>query len=40
MRNLGNSVAMITNWVFVYVVVLMTPSGKSLAFPFSGLHYT
>jgi hypothetical protein len=28
MRNLGNSFAMITNWVFVYVVVIMTPSGK------------
>lgn len=28
MRNLGNSIAMITNWVFVYVVVLMTPSGE------------
>ena len=28
MRNLGSSVAMITNWVFVYVIVLMTPSGK------------
>jgi hypothetical protein len=29
MRSIGNSVAMITNWLFVYVVVIMTPSGKS-----------
>jgi len=28
MRSIGNSVAMVTNWLFVYVVVLMTPSGK------------
>jgi hypothetical protein len=30
MRSVGNSVAMITNWLFVYVVVIMTPSGKGL----------
>lgn len=28
MRNTGNAVAMITNWVFVYVIVLITPIGK------------
>lgn len=28
MRSVGNSVAMVTNWLFVYVVVIMTPSGK------------
>ena len=33
MRNLGNSVAWITNCVFVYVVVIMTTSGKSIFFP-------
>jgi hypothetical protein len=33
MRNFGNATAMITNWVFVYVVVIMTPSGKSLLLP-------
>lgn len=26
MRSIGNSAAMVTNWVFVYVVVIMTPS--------------
>ncbi|KAK3669300.1 hypothetical protein LTR78_010838 [Recurvomyces mirabilis] len=26
MRSIGNSIAMVTNWLFVYVVVLMTPS--------------
>lgn len=30
MRSVGNSVAMITNWLFVYVVVIMTPNGKVL----------
>jgi hypothetical protein len=29
MRNTGSAIAMLTNWLFVYVVVLMTPSGKS-----------
>ena len=33
MRSIGNSVAMITNWLFVYVVVIMTPSGKFLRSP-------
>jgi hypothetical protein len=28
MRNTGNAVAMITNWVFVYVIVLITPTGE------------
>ncbi|OAL31214.1 hypothetical protein AYO20_08269 [Fonsecaea nubica] len=26
MRSIGNSAAMVTNWLFVYVVVIMTPS--------------
>ncbi|THW40777.1 hexose carrier protein [Aureobasidium pullulans] len=26
MRSIGNSIAMVTNWLFVYVVVLITPS--------------
>jgi hypothetical protein len=41
MRGVGNSVAMITNWVFVYVVVLITPTGTSphpLHIP-SSLHH-
>ena len=28
MRSVGNSLAMVTNWLFVYVVVIMTPSGE------------
>lgn len=27
MRNMGSAVAMVVNWVFVYVVVLVTPTG-------------
>ena len=27
MRGVGNSFAMITNWLFVYVIVLITPTG-------------
>ncbi|KAH8656284.1 general substrate transporter [Ilyonectria robusta] len=27
MRNVGSSIAMITNWIFVYVIVLITPIG-------------
>lgn len=27
MRNVGASIAMITNWLFVYVIVLITPIG-------------
>ena len=27
-RNVGSSIAMITNWVGVYIVVLITPIGK------------
>jgi len=30
MRSIGNSIAMVVNWLFVYVVVLITPSGKLL----------
>jgi hypothetical protein len=28
-RNLGASIAMVTNWLFVYVVVSITPVGRS-----------
>lgn len=31
MRSIGNSIAMVVNWLFVYVVVLITPSGELCA---------
>jgi hypothetical protein len=32
MRNTGAAIAMMIQWLFVYVVVLITPTGKAVIF--------